>query len=167
MSTSTARSVRTSPAVRPARPEPSRPPLRVVPSRPHRPARAPFVALVVTLLGGGLVGLLLLNTALAEGSFRVYDLKVENAALADREQQLGEEVARLSTPQVLSARARELGMVQSGSPAFVNPRSGEVRGEPAPAKPGPRPAGEPASGSPTGSTSGSVTEEAPATGGTP
>ena len=38
---------------------------------PSQAARTPFVLLVVLLLGGGLIGLLLLNSALNEGSFQL------------------------------------------------------------------------------------------------
>lgn len=138
MSTSAARTVRTTPAARPARPGPVRPPLRSVPAGRPRPARAPFVALVVTLLTLGLLGLLLLNTALAEGAFRVRDLQTQTANLAEREQQLQQEVARLGTPQVLSQRAREMGMVPSGPPAFLDPDTGDVSGRATAASPPPR-----------------------------
>lgn len=135
MSTSAARTVRTTPAARPARPGPVRPPLRSVPAGRPRPARAPFVALVVTLLTLGLLGLLLLNTALAEGAFRVRDLQTQTASLAEREQLLEQEVARLGTPQVLSERARQMGMVPSGPPAFLDPATGDVSGRAAVATP--------------------------------
>jgi len=134
MSSSAARNLRTPPAPGPGRPRtPARPPLRVVPRRANQAAKAPFVVLVVALLGGGLVGLLLLNTALAQGSFTVDDLKQRNTALADHQQEVQRQVARLSSPQVLSRRARQLGMVSGGTPAFVDPRDGAVRGQPTPA----------------------------------
>ena len=43
-------------------------PLSVVRTRPA-PARAPFVVLIAALVVGGLVALLLLNTALTQGAF--------------------------------------------------------------------------------------------------
>ncbi|MFE4721656.1 septum formation initiator, partial [Streptomyces sp. NPDC056728] len=46
-----------------------------------RAARTPFVLLVVLLLGGGLITLLMLNSALNEGSFRLNDLKKQTTDL--------------------------------------------------------------------------------------
>jgi cell division protein FtsB len=154
MSSSAARTVRTTPAPRPARPVPPRPPLRAVPAGRPRPARAPFVALVVTLLTLGLLGLLLLNTALAEGAFRVQDLEGRNAELAQQEQQLEQEIARLGTPQVLSERARDLGMVPSGPPAFLDPATGEVAGRTTTAERAPEASGAAAGPASTGARTG-------------
>ncbi|WP_066362165.1 hypothetical protein [Herbidospora mongoliensis] len=51
------------------------------PSERRRPPRAPFVMLVVGLLGGGLVSLLLLNTVLAQDSFKHNELRRVNEQL--------------------------------------------------------------------------------------
>ncbi|MPY45368.1 septum formation initiator family protein, partial [Streptomyces phyllanthi] len=99
---------------------------------PGQAARTPFVLLVVTLLGGGLIGLLVLNSALSEGSFRLDDLKEETKSLTDEEQALQRDVDAYSAPDALQRRARELGMVPGGDPAFLNP-DGTVRGVPSPA----------------------------------
>jgi len=108
------------------------PRLTVVAGPVTRPARAPFVLLVLTLLGGGLVGLLMLNTLLAQDAFVLHDLQAQTAALADREQALQQEVALAASPQRLAAVAGALGMVPSGNPAFLR-ADGTVLGV---AKPG-------------------------------
>ncbi|MGW8061122.1 septum formation initiator family protein [Streptomyces ziwulingensis] len=95
-------------------------------------ARAPFVLLVVVLLGGGLIGLLLLNSALSEGSFQLDDLKQETKELTDEEQALQRDIDAYSAPRALQRRARELGMVPGGDPAFLAP-DGTVKGSPSPA----------------------------------
>ncbi|MFE9289752.1 septum formation initiator family protein [Streptomyces olivaceus] len=95
-------------------------------------ARAPFVLLVVVLLGGGLIGLLVLNSALSEGSFQLDDLKEETKSLTDEEQALQRDIDAYSAPQALQRRARELGMVPGGDPAFLDP-DGTVKGSPSPA----------------------------------
>ncbi|MFE5398478.1 septum formation initiator family protein [Streptomyces sp. NPDC056568] len=95
-------------------------------------ARAPFVLLVVVLLGGGLIGLLLLNSALSEGSFQLDDLKQETKELTDEEQALQRDIDAYSAPRALQRRARELGMVPGGDPAFLAP-DGSVKGSPSPA----------------------------------
>ncbi|POX52959.1 hypothetical protein C3489_17070 [Streptomyces sp. Ru71] len=95
-------------------------------------ARTPFVLLVVLLLGGGLIGLLVLNSALSEGSFKMDDLQKETKSLTDEEQALQRDVDAYSAPEALQRRARELGMVPGGDPAFLDP-DGTVKGVPSPA----------------------------------
>lgn len=103
---------------------------RLMPSAsPSSAARTPFVLLVVLLLGGGLITLLLLNSALNEGSFRLSKLKRDTTELTDEQQALQRDVDSFSQPGALERRARELGMVPGGSPAFLNP-DGTVRGVP-------------------------------------
>ncbi|MET8398474.1 septum formation initiator [Streptomyces sp900116325] len=102
---------------------------RLMPARSSSAARTPFVLLVVLLLGGGLITLLLLNSALNEGSFRLSELKKRTTELTDEEQALQRDVDGRSEPDALERRARELGMVPGGSPAFLNP-DGTVRGVP-------------------------------------
>jgi hypothetical protein len=104
---------------------------RLFPGAPSRgqAARTPFVLLVVLLLGGGLIGLLVLNSALSEGSFKLDDLQKNTKNLTDEEQALQRDIDAYSAPEALQRRARELGMVPGGDPAFLNP-NGTVRGVP-------------------------------------
>lgn len=102
---------------------------RLMPAGPSSAARTPFVLLVVLLLGGGLITLLLLNSALNEGSFRLSELKKRTTDLTDDQQALQRDVDSASEPDALARRARELGMVPGGSPAFLGP-NGKVRGVP-------------------------------------
>jgi hypothetical protein len=95
-------------------------------------ARTPFVLLVVLLLGGGLIGLLVLNSALSEGSFKLDDLQKDTKNLTDEEQALQRAIDSYSAPEALQRRARELGMVPGGDPAFLDP-DGTVKGVPSPA----------------------------------
>lgn len=117
---------------------------RLMPSGPSTAARTPFVLLVVLLLTGGLISLLLLNSALNEGSFRLSKLKRETTELTDEQQALQRDVDGYAEPDALERRARELGMVPGGSPAFLDP-DGRVRGVPerADAQPVPTVAPEP------------------------
>ncbi|MEU2245863.1 cell division protein FtsL [Streptomyces sp. NPDC019224] len=107
-----------------------------MPAGPSTAARAPFVLLVVLLLGGGLITLLLLNSALNEGSFRLSELKKRTTELTDEQQALQRDVDASSEPDALARRARELGMVPGGSPAFLGP-DGRIRGIPSKAAPAP------------------------------
>ncbi|MFJ7418100.1 septum formation initiator family protein [Streptomyces uncialis] len=107
---------------------------RLLPAGPSRAARTPFVLLMVLLLGGGLITLLMLNSSLNEGSFRLRELKLETTELTDEEQALQRDVDAHAAPDALQRRARELGMVPGGDPAFLDP-DGTVRGVPGAASP--------------------------------
>jgi cell division protein FtsB len=150
--TATARtSARTAPAPRraPARKAPARPNLRVVTPVPSRAPRAPFVLFSMLVVGLGLVGLLVLNTVVAQDAFTLHDLGTSGSALDEREQRLDQEVAALEAPAALAARARALGMVQAGDPVFLGAH-GKVLGNPVPATapPPPPPPAPSASASP-------------------
>jgi hypothetical protein len=108
---------------------------RLFPAARGRAARTPFVLLVVLLLGGGLISLLVLNSALSAGSFRLDDLQQGTKNLTDEEQALQRDVDAYSAPDALQRRARELGMVPGGTPAFLGP-DGTVKGDPSPAASG-------------------------------
>ncbi|MGW0363401.1 septum formation initiator [Streptomyces sp. NPDC002990] len=101
-------------------------------------AKMPFVLLVVALLGGGLISLLLLNSALNEGSFQLSKLKRQTTTLTDEEQALQRDVDAHSAPDALQRRARELGLVPGGSPVFIG-ADGKVTGMAAEAEPPPPP----------------------------
>ncbi|MDX3450399.1 hypothetical protein PV396_00320 [Streptomyces sp. ME02-8801-2C] len=102
---------------------------RLFPAGPGQAARTPFVLLVVFLLGGGLIGLLVLNSALSEGGFRLDDLQKDTKSLTDEEQALQRDVDAYAAPDALQRRAKQLGMVPGGDPAFLDP-DGTVRGVP-------------------------------------
>ncbi|MEV5428869.1 septum formation initiator family protein [Streptomyces sp. NPDC052701] len=107
---------------------------QLLPAGSGQAARTPFVLLVVLLLAGGLIGLLVLNSALSEGAFRLDDLQRETKNLTDEEQALQRDIDAYSAPDALQRRARELGMVPGGDPAFLEP-DGTVKGVPGPARP--------------------------------
>ncbi len=88
---------------------------------------------MVALLLAGLLGLLVLNTVLAQDAFRLHALQVEGRALADREQALQRQVSDLQSPHALAARATSLGMVPGGSPTFLRLSDGKVLGRSEPA----------------------------------
>lgn len=102
---------------------------RMVPAGNPNAARAPFVLLVVLLLGSGLLALLLLNASLNKGSFKLSKLEKETEELTDQQQALQQQVDGYSAPGALEKRARELGLVPGGNPVFLDP-DGTVRGKP-------------------------------------
>lgn len=106
----------------------------LVPAGPPRTraARTPFVLLLVVLLGVGMLGLLYLNTSLNQDSFELSELKQETQELTDEQQELQGDIDSYSAPDALAKRARELGMVPGGAPAFLR-EDGSVLGDPEPA----------------------------------
>jgi hypothetical protein len=107
-----------------------RPRLTVVARAATRAPRVPFVVLVVTLLIGGLVGLLLLNTALQRGAYTTTALRQQAEALGVRQQQLEIRVDAMAEPQRLAQRALRLGMVADASPGFLELATGKIVGAP-------------------------------------
>lgn len=99
--------------------------LRLVPAVARAP-RAPFVALVLTLLALGLLALLMLNTVLAQDAFRLHDLQRRGLAVVDRQQELDQLLARQRTPALLASRAAALGMVPGSADSFVRLADGRV-----------------------------------------
>jgi hypothetical protein len=157
----TTAAARVSPAPRPTRPtRPARTParpayLRLVAARRSQAAKAPFIMVVVGILGAGLLGLLLLNTVLAQDAFRLHTLQLQSHALADQEQALQRDVERLQSSGSLAQRATALGMVPGGPPAFLRLSDGTVLGAPAPGRapvvpPPAAPASTPAAGGAAG-----------------
>ncbi|MFH8760192.1 septum formation initiator family protein [Streptomyces atroolivaceus] len=128
---------------------------RLMPSGPSTAARTPFVLLVVLLLAGGLISLLLLNSALNEGSFKLSKLKRQTTELTDEQQALQRDVDGYSEPDALERRARQLGMVPGGSPAFLDP-DGTVRGVPEQATAQPYPSEDPEPGASAAGPAGSA-----------
>jgi hypothetical protein len=105
---------------------------------------APFVALLLVLVVGGVLGILVVNTKINENSFRLGKLREQQATLDVQEQQLEKKIIEAEAPGNLAAQARKLGLVESGPPAFIRLPDGQVIGVPRPA------GGEPARTSPQG-----------------
>ncbi len=107
-----------------------------------RRSAIPFALLVLTVLGIGLVVLLMLNTAMDENSIKIQQAQQKQASLTDREQQLSQQLAGLSAPANLASEAAALGLVPNPQPAFINPTTGAVLGTPS-AAPTPSPTPSP------------------------
>jgi hypothetical protein len=124
----------TSPAA-PARQTPGGPPLQVV---PHAVGirRAPSLVALVVLVAAGLVGLLLLNTAMQRRAFELTALNERADALSVRVSALTLRTDRLESTAHLAARATRLGMVPNPSPVFLRLSDSRVIGDPMPATAG-------------------------------
>jgi len=106
-------------------------PQRAAAARPRGRPRTPFVLLLIGLLGGGLVCLLLINTTLAEGSFRITAMQHKNADLAQQEQALQQQIVQQQSPASIAARAMQLGMRPTGRLRFIDVKTGRVYNQPA------------------------------------
>jgi hypothetical protein len=93
--------------------------LRVAPPAPVSAPRAPFVALVLVLVIFGVVGILVLNTKIAENAFRLDALHKQQSSLDRQEEQLRGDLAQKESPAFLAAQAARFGLVPSRTPAFL------------------------------------------------
>ena len=119
-------------ASRPASYRPASP--RTAPARPGQrtapESRTRFVFLIVGLLGGGLLCLLMINTVLAAGAFKITALQQGNVPLAQRVQALQAQVAAEESPYQLAQRAAALGMVVQPRLHFLNLSTGRLQSQP-------------------------------------
>jgi hypothetical protein len=101
----------------------------VSPLRAERASRGVFALVVGGLLILGMVGILVINTSLAQGAFTISELQAQRATLTQQEQTLAEQVAGAAAPESLEQRARAMGMVPSETPVFLSLPSGQVLGK--------------------------------------
>ncbi|GHJ06623.1 hypothetical protein TPA0907_09900 [Micromonospora humidisoli] len=109
------------------------PRLRVAPPPPVRVPRAPFAALIVVLVVGGVLGILAVNTKINENAFKLQQLQQQQARLDVDQQQLEKEIEEAKEPGNLTAEARKLGLVEAGEPAYIRLPDGRLIGVPQPA----------------------------------
>jgi hypothetical protein len=102
-----------------------------------QPGNGVFAAVCLMLLIAGLVSLLMLNTAMAEGSFTLGGLQKTSGELADTQNALTQAVDAQRSPANLAARASKLGMVPAESAAFLRLSDGKVLGVASQAKANP------------------------------
>lgn len=104
----------------------SRAELYALPDGAPAPRRGPFVLLMVLLLGGGLAGLLLLNTQLQQNSFTLQSLQQQQATLDDTAQVLSQQVDEMQAPQVIQSAAAAMGLVPAQNPRYLDLRTGKL-----------------------------------------
>ena len=105
--------------------------------------RVPFVALVIAMLGLGLIATLWLSTNAAEGSYQLSSAQKESNLLAEKAEALHRDVATMNSAVALARRATDLGMVPTTDVARLVVAPGgavTVVGKPAPAAPQATPA---------------------------
>jgi len=89
-----------------------------VPTPQQRTAsKAPFVVLVMLVLGAGVAGIMYFSTQAAADTYRLQEAKAEAEKLSLHVEQLRREVALLESPTDLARRAAEMGLVEPSNPA--------------------------------------------------
>ncbi|MEV0681331.1 hypothetical protein AB0I60_32910 [Actinosynnema sp. NPDC050436] len=115
--------------------------------RPSVAPKAPFVVMVMVVLGVGIAAIMWLSTQAAADSYRLQDARAEETGLARQVEQLRQEVALAESPLKLAEAAAKLGLVPAGDPARLKQLpdgSVELYGKPSEAKaPEPPPAETP------------------------
>jgi len=85
--------------------------------QPKPASKAPFVVLVMLVLGAGVAGIMYFSTQAAADTYRLQEAKAEAEKLQLRTEQLRREVALLESPTDLARRAGEMGLVEPTNPA--------------------------------------------------
>jgi hypothetical protein len=120
-----------------SRPDRTTPRLRVVTGAPLRRGDAAFGVVCAVLLAAGLMALLVLNTALAQGSFTVQKLQSTSDQLNDSQAALTQSLDASKSPANLATKAIGMGMGPAQSAAFLRLSDGKVIGVAKPATAGP------------------------------
>jgi hypothetical protein len=82
---------------------------------------AKFLTLVAIV---GFLGLLGVNTLLAQDAFVLSELKLESKQIADQREAISRKMEMYSSPQALANQAAALGMSPSENPTFLNLNQG-------------------------------------------
>lgn len=80
-------------------------------------SKAPFVVLVMLVLGAGVAGIMYFSTQAAADTYRLQEARAEAEKLTLQMEQLRREVALLESPTDLARRATEMGLVEPSNPA--------------------------------------------------
>lgn len=80
-------------------------------------SKAPFVVLVMLVLGAGVAGIMYFSTQAAADTYRLQEARAEAEKLTLQMEQLRREVALLESPTDLARRAGEMGLVEPSNPA--------------------------------------------------
>jgi len=115
------------------RPQPRRG-LRLVAPVTNRARHTPFVVVLLAIIGSGLVGLILISTAMQAQTFELAKLTAQTRELETRQEALQRAVSELESPENLGPLAVAHGMVPSQTPVYLQLSDGTVKGSPKPAE---------------------------------
>jgi len=126
--------------------EETRPELQVVAPPAVRRLKLPLPVACVVMLTMGLLALLMTNIAIAGDAYQITDLQVQSQRLADQQQAAAESLARQSSPEQLSQRAAELGMVPAPDAIHLSDSGSVGEATPAPEQTNPEVQGQASAG---------------------
>ncbi|OLT30993.1 hypothetical protein BJF82_02220 [Kytococcus sp. CUA-901] len=92
-------------------------------------SRKAFAILCVLIVVAAMVASLVFNTARGEGAFHLAEAQSSHRQATETRLSLEAQVDEMSSPEQLSARAEQLGMVPAGTMGYVDPETGAVLGE--------------------------------------
>lgn len=92
-------------------------------------SRKAFAILCVLIVVAAMVASLIFNTARGEGAFHLAEAQSSHRQATETRLSLEAQVDEMSSPEQLSARAEQLGMVPAGTMGYVDPETGAVLGE--------------------------------------
>ncbi|QRO86577.1 hypothetical protein [Kytococcus sedentarius] len=92
-------------------------------------SRKAFALLCVLIVVAAMVASLVFNTARGEGAFHLAEAQASHRQATETRLSLEAQVDEMSSPEQLSARAEQLGMVPAGTMGYVDPETGAVLGE--------------------------------------
>jgi hypothetical protein len=95
---------------------------------PKQIAAAGFGLIISAIIVIGMLGGLFVNTLLSQGQFEIQELQNRNITLADQQEILTQDVARLESPDVVLQKAIAIGMIPSAGSAFIDLRDGRLIG---------------------------------------
>lgn len=108
--------------------------LRLVTPVANRARRTPFVVVLLSMIGAGLVGLIMVSTYMQAQAFRLEHLTAQARELRTEQAALERDVSRLESPRNIGQRALMYGMVPSQTPVYLRLSDGKVIGRPEPAE---------------------------------
>ncbi|WP_462417323.1 cell division protein FtsL [Kytococcus sp. Marseille-QA3725] len=92
-------------------------------------SRTAFAVLCALVVLAAMVASLFFNTARGEGAFRLAEAETSQRQAAETRLSLEAQVDEMSSPEQVSSRAEDLGMVPAGTMGYVDPRADAVIGE--------------------------------------
>lgn len=96
--------------------------LKIVPETPEEvyETRLFFASFITVIASVGFLGLLAINTLLAQDAFVLSELKSDAKMIADQREAISRKMELYSSPQALANRAAQLGMSPSENPTFLD-----------------------------------------------
>ena len=107
-------------------------PLQAKPGAKRRP-RVFYATVTVAVVAAIILAQIVLSVAVSSGAYEIATLQKSTKELSRTYTSKSQELAQISSPQHVAARAESFGMVSSNSPAYLRLSDGKILGAPHPA----------------------------------